>query len=93
MSEHRDAKRVQRAIRKIPVDDIGPQLAIYEGNDGRFCIIGNHLEFINANGRQCETTWDSVQAALIGRYVRSRPERTHSTYESALAFVQFQVSK
>ena len=94
MNYRREAKHVERSIRKIPVDSIAPQLAADEGSDGRYCIVADRLEFVLANGRMTETAWDDpVEVALIGRYVRSIPERIHPTYDSALTWVRSQLSK
>ena len=93
MNERREAKNVLRTIRQIPVDQIAPQLATIEWK-GRFCIVADRLEYVDADGRDVEITLDDpVMAAQIERYVRSLPARIHSTQESALAFVRSQVSK
>jgi len=92
MSERRDGKHVTRAIRNIPVDQVGPEIIAEEGDDGRWCMVAGELTFVMANGRSTETTWDDpVKFALYIRYVQKRPERIHPNHESALAFARSQV--
>jgi hypothetical protein len=84
----RDWKRIQRQLRAIPVDQIGPRVTAEE-RDGLWCLIAEQLTFVPVGGGDCETCWDDplVYAQFV-RYVRARPERIHSTRESALAFVR-----
>jgi hypothetical protein len=49
----------------------------------------NELTFVPANGSISETDWDDfLEYAQFVRYVKARPDRVHSSLESALAFVQ-----
>ena len=87
MTPQRAAKHVQRALQSIPVDAIAPHVAAMEA-DGLWCIVPDGLEFIPANGGDCETCWDDpLECAQFVRYVSAQPERVHPTRESALAFV------
>lgn len=84
----REAKHIHRQLRTIPVDAIAPAV-LAEERDGMWCIVGSELTFVFAKAFTSETTWDdALMLAQFVRYVRSQPERVHSTLESARAFVR-----
>lgn len=88
-----DWKRVERKLRGIPVDRVGPSVTAWE-RDGLWCSVGGILTFVSADGADGETCLDDpLEYAQFVRYARARPERVHLTYESALAFVRSQLGR
>ena len=82
-------KRTQRKLRSIPVDDIAPNIAADEERGGLWCLVAGGLEFIPADGGECQTEWDDgLMYAQFARWVKARPERVHTTREAAVAFVR-----
>jgi len=90
MTLEREAKRIERAIRKVPVEAIAPTIAGYEASERwLLCLVAEHLEFVHVDGRRGETTWcDTLEVAQIVRWLRAYPERVHPTYPAALTFVR-----
>jgi hypothetical protein len=89
-SAKRDGKQIQRRLRTIPVDEVAPRVVAWE--HGRlWCLVAGELTLVSPAGGRGETTWDDpLEYALFVRYVKTRPERIHSTLESAQAFVRSQ---
>jgi hypothetical protein len=88
MTPELQGKRVQRAIRTIPVEQIAPVVRSWE-RDGMWCLVADELTFVPADGGTSVTCWDDpVEHAQFVRYVQAHPERVHPTHESALAFVR-----
>jgi hypothetical protein len=95
MSLKRQGKRVQRALRAIPVEAIAPAVAAQEANGaGLWCLVADDLVFIPADGGQCVSVWDDpMEHAQFARWVMARPERVHETRESAVAFVRSRLGR
>lgn len=89
MTYERQAKRVLRKIRSIPVDAIESQVTENE-QDGMWLIVADELEFVTVHGDRLIMMGNDVTTALFDRYVWSQPDRVHATYEDALAFVRQQ---
>jgi hypothetical protein len=92
MSLKRQGKRVLRAIRTIPVEQIAP--VVHSGErDGLWCLVADELTIVPAGGGQTVTVWDDpTEYAQFVRYVEAHPERVHPTQESALAFVRSRIA-
>lgn len=90
MTLQQEHKRVQRAMRTIPIDALYPSIAAFEaGGNGLWCLVAGELSFIARNGALTETVFDDELAyAQIVRWVGSHPERVHQTHEDALTFVR-----
>jgi hypothetical protein len=89
----REWKHIQRKLRGIPVDQIGPYVTAWE-RDGLWCLVAGYLTFVSADGSGGETTFeDPLVDAQFVRYVQARPERVHATYESAQAFVRSRLGR
>ena len=89
----REWKHIQRQLRGIPVDEVGPRVTAWE-RDGLWCLIAGELTFVPADGGTSESSWsDPLEYAQFVRYVGARPERVHPTHESAVAFVRSQVGR
>jgi hypothetical protein len=95
MSLEREAKRVQRAIRNIPVEAIAPAIAAGEQEGlGVWCLVDRQLLFISPNGGETLVDWDDpVEFAQYVRYLEAHPERVHQTHTSALAFVRSRLGR
>ncbi len=89
MTPQQEHKRVQRALRTIPVEAIAPAVAAYEAEGtGLWCLVGGDLSFVPTDGGRTVTDWDdALEYAQFRRWVTSRPERVHDTHEAAVAFV------
>jgi hypothetical protein len=86
----RDQKRLERQLRYIPVDAIATVVLAQE-REGMWCVVGGGLSFVPGDGSIWDIgPWegDPLVYAQFERYVRSRSERVHSSWESALAFVR-----
>lgn len=94
MTLEREHKRMQRRLRTIPVEAIAPTIVAYEASRRcLLCLVANGLEFVRIDGIRGETTWDDdFEHAQIVRWMLAHPERVHSTYEAALAFVRGELS-
>jgi hypothetical protein len=94
MTIEREHKRMQRRLRIIPVEAIAPTIVAYEGSERcLLCLVANVLEFVRVDGRRGETTWDDdFEHAQMVRWMQAHPERVHSTYQAALAFVRGKLS-
>jgi hypothetical protein len=91
-SPERDWKHIQRRLRTIPVDEVAPRVAAWE-QVGLWCLVAGELTLVSPAGARGETTWDDpLEYALFVRYLKARPERIHSTWESAQAFVRSQMT-
>lgn len=92
MTPQQDSKRVQRAIRNIPVEQIAPRIAVEEQTqNGMWCLVVDELQFVPTDGGYSVTQWDDpIEFALIVRYVQAHPERIHANHEKAVAFVRSQ---
>jgi hypothetical protein len=92
VTPQQDAKRVQRAIRNIPVEQIAPRIATEEHTqNGMWCLVTDELQFVLTNGSYSVTQWDDpIEFALHMRYVQAHPERIHANHEEAVAFVRSQ---
>jgi hypothetical protein len=94
MTTQREDKRLQRALRTIPLDAIALSIAADEAaRDGLWCLVDGVLSFVPVHGRLGETALcDELVHAQVVRWVAAHPERVHSTKEAALAFVRLQLS-
>lgn len=90
MTPQQEHKRVQRALRVLPVEAIAPSVAAYESEGtGLWCLVANELSFVPADGGTTVTNWDdTLEYAQFRRWVEARPERVHGTHEAAVAFVR-----
>src|SRR5215470_29982 len=87
MTPQREEKKIQRSIRKIPLELI-PSAIAEEDPEGMWCLVNGKILFVLTAGGICETLWDDpVEHALLERYLMAHPERHHLTYESAQSFV------
>jgi hypothetical protein len=85
---HRQAKRLQRRLRSIPIEEVAPRVAAEE-RDGLWCLVDGELMFVPADGSDCITNWDDpMECGQFMRYVAAHPERVHDSRESAVAFVR-----
>lgn len=94
MTIEREHKRVQRRLRTIPVEAIAQSIQAYEASGQcLLCLVANDLEFVGINGLKSETTWDdALEYAQLVRWIQTHPERIHSTFQAALAFVRGELS-
>jgi hypothetical protein len=93
MTPQREWKRIQRQLRGIPTEEIGPVVAAEE-TDGLWCLVAGDLAFVPVDESTCEVRWDDALVyAQFVRYVQARPERVHSSVESAREFVRSQLGK
>ena len=90
MTPQREERRLQRALRTIPLDAIGPSIAAWEASsDGLWCLVSGEVSFVPAHGGRTVTEWDDpLVYAQYARWLGVRPERVHATHESAVAFVR-----
>jgi hypothetical protein len=92
MTLQRQQKRLERAMRKIPVDAAAPSVAAIEtGNEGLLCLVRGNLSFVQSHGCSEIAIDDELAYALIVRWVQAHPKRVHETEDSAAAFVQSQL--
>jgi hypothetical protein len=91
MTPQREEKRVQRAIRVIPLDVVASAIAGDEaGGDALWCLVDNVASLVSVHGVG-ETLWDDPTIhALYVRWLQAHPERVHQTAEAALAYVRAQ---
>jgi hypothetical protein len=94
MTPKREAKRVEHAIRAIPVEAIAPTIAAYKASERWLLwLVGDKLPFVYVDGKGGTTRSDySLDYAQMIRWVRAHPERAHQTYQTALAFVREKLS-
>jgi hypothetical protein len=89
----REWKHIQRQLRRIPVDEVGPRVAAWE-QSGLWCLVAGELTFVSPAGEMGETSFDDpLEYAQFVRYLTARPERVHATWESAQAFVRSQMTR
>jgi hypothetical protein len=90
MAPRREGKRVERALRSVPLDAIAPEIAARESaGDGLWCLVGGEVAFVAAHGERTVTDWsDPLAHAQYTRWLAAHPERAHDTHEAALAFVR-----
>jgi hypothetical protein len=93
VTPEREAKRVERLLRTIPVEAIAPDIAASESvRDGLWCLVAGEVSFVPIHGGGTTTSWcDPLAYAQHARWLRAHPERVHDTQESAVAFVRAQL--
>ena len=89
MTPEREQKRIQRALRKIPVDSVASAIAEDEAaGDVVWCLVGGAASLITVRGGKGETTFcDEIVHAQFVRWLQTHPERVHETAEAAVEFV------
>ncbi len=86
MTPQREAKHVQRAIRRFTVEQLAAEIVPGE-QYGFYCILGRELVWYDPQVGACEVGWDdAIEMAKIAKFVASRPERQFATPEQAAAF-------
>jgi hypothetical protein len=90
MTPQRDHKRVQRALRTIPMDAPASAIAACEASgDALWRLVNCEPSLVSPRGGGSETTWDDpVEYALFVRWLQAHPERVHQTFAEAQAFVR-----
>jgi hypothetical protein len=90
MTWEREQKRVERALRTIPVEAIAPDIAASESpGDGLWCLVAGEVSWVPAHGGGTTTSWCAPLAyAQYARWLAARPERVHNTRAAAVAFVR-----
>jgi hypothetical protein len=85
MTPEREWKRVERALRTIPVEAIAPEIAANEeSGEGLWCLVGGEVSFIPAHGGHTDTLWDDpLGYAQYERWLRAHTERVHESHEAA----------
>jgi hypothetical protein len=94
MTAEREARHVQRALRRIPVDAIAPRIAAEESDGiGLWGLVAGEVAFVSADDRETITEWeDMLDYSQYRRWLADHPERVHDTPESATAFVRSRLS-
>jgi hypothetical protein len=88
LTPQQQGKRVQRAIRHIPTEQIAAVVRAMV-RDGLWCLVDGELVFVPADGSTYVTNWDDpVEYAQFVRYVLAYPDRVHVNHEEALKFVR-----
>jgi hypothetical protein len=59
----REWKHIQRRLRSIPVEEIGPRILAGE-RDGLWCLVARELQFVPANGSTCEVAVQTLTFPL-----------------------------
>ena len=90
MTPQREAKRVQRRLRAIPVEAVAPHIAAEEADrGGLWCLVSGGIVFVPADGSECTTGWDDALVyAQFHRWLLAHPERVHDTHAAAVGFVR-----
>ena len=93
MTPQREHKRMQRALRTIPVDAVASAITgDEEAGDALWCLVDGMASLVtvrSGGGGGGETTFcDPLVHAQFVRWLQNHPDRVHSTYALALAFVR-----
>jgi hypothetical protein len=90
MTLEREWKRLERALRTIPLNAIAPDIAASESaGDGLWCLVAGDVSWVPAHGGGMATTWcDPLAYAQYVRWLAAHPERIYDTREAAVAFVR-----
>ncbi len=89
MTPQQEAKRIERKLRNVPVEAIAPIVLSWEPA-GMWCIVCGGLSFVPPDDGvwDVSTMWDAMTTFQVVRYIQAHPERVHSSWESARAFVR-----
>jgi hypothetical protein len=90
MTPQKEAKRVQRVLRTVPVDSVASAIAGDEAEGNvLWCLVGGLPSLVSVRGGEGITEWDDplVYAQFV-RWLQAHPERVHETGREALAFVR-----
>lgn len=90
MTPGRENKRMQRALRTIPVDAVASDISADESRfSGIWCLVDGELLFVLRSGAENVVCWDDpLTHAQYVRWVNAYPERVHKSDAAALAFVR-----
>jgi hypothetical protein len=70
------------------LEEVAPRVLADE-RAGMWCLVEGVLQFVPADGGIAVTGWDDMlEYAQFKRYVAARPERVHTSWDSAVEFVR-----
>jgi hypothetical protein len=95
MTPKRHDKRVKRALRRMPLEAIAPEIAASESSgEALWCLVAGEVTLVPADGGHTITQWDdALQFAQYAGWLAAHPERVHDIHESAVAFVRLRAAE